>query len=292
MIAGVRALSERQRARLDEWLPGLEVVADHSWGLVGTTVLEVAHDGRRLIVKAADEQDRHLARELRAHRLWLEPLAGRGLGPRLLYGDGEEKLLVTEFLPGHLVLGTAAEWDPAVYERAGALLALLHGQQVDERTGSTTGADYEGHENARVLAWLDTEHRIEPGVETRLRDQIAHWPTPSVTLVPTHGDWQPRNWLIDDQETVRVIDFGRADLRPAMVDFARLNAQQFRTMPSLEAAFLAGYGADPRDPDGWLRVQFREAMATAVWAHQVGDEAFEHQGHRMIAEALAQLPKA
>ncbi|MGW6199374.1 phosphotransferase family protein [Kribbella sp. NPDC055110] len=32
---------------------------------------------------------------------------------------------------------------------------------------------------------------------------------PPATLVPTHGDWQPRNWLVDNG-TVRVIDFGRA----------------------------------------------------------------------------------
>jgi hypothetical protein len=30
-----------------------------------------------------------------------------------------------------------------------------------------------------------------------------------------------------------------------------------------------------------------EAIGTAVWAHQVGDERFESQGHRMIADALA-----
>jgi hypothetical protein len=29
-----------------------------------------------------------------------------------------------------------------------------------------------------------------------------------------------------------------------------------------------------------------EAIGTAAWAHQVGDEPFEQQGHRMIAEAL------
>lgn len=29
-----------------------------------------------------------------------------------------------------------------------------------------------------------------------------------------------------------------------------------------------------------------EAIGTAVWAYQVGDERFERQGHRMVAEAL------
>lgn len=30
----------------------------------------------------------------------------------------------------------------------------------------------------------------------------------------------------------------------------------------------------------------REAVGTAVWAREVGDHAFEQQGHRMLAEAL------
>ena len=34
-------------------------------------------------------------------------------------------------------------------------------------------------------------------------------------------------------------------------------------------------------------VESREAIGTAVWAHNAGDERFEQQGHRMIAEALA-----
>ena len=38
-------LTERQRALLQDWLPGASVVADHSWGLVGTVVLELEVDG-------------------------------------------------------------------------------------------------------------------------------------------------------------------------------------------------------------------------------------------------------
>ena len=105
-------------------------------------------------------------------------------------------------------------------------------------------------------------------------------------LVPTHGDWQPRNWLVHDG-VVSVIDLGRADLRPAMTDLTRLAAQDFRRDPRLEAAFLEGYGSDPREPSAWHRTRLREAVGTAVWAHQVGDEAFEAQGHRMIEDALA-----
>lgn len=105
-------------------------------------------------------------------------------------------------------------------------------------------------------------------------------------MVPTHGDWQPRNWLVHEG-LVSVIDFGRADLRPAVTDFTRLAAQQFCGHPELEAAFIGGYGCDPREPAAWRHTQIQEAVATAVWAYEVGDEPFEAQGHRMIADALA-----
>ncbi len=61
---------------------------------------------------------------------------------------------------------------------------------------------------------------------------------------PHIGDWQPRNWLVDGCR-VLVIDLGRADWRPALTDLARLSRQQWNGRSDLEAAFLAGYGADP-----------------------------------------------
>lgn len=281
-IALVKAgfgLTERQRALLDIWLPGAEVARDHSWGLVGTTVLELVHDDARYIVKAGDENDHHLARELRAHRNWLEPWTSSGRAPQLVHADEVAKLLVTRFLPGTLVEGSASEFLPATYRQAGQLLAQLHQQLavVDE--------DFEAREKAKAIQWLDKSHRIAPEVAAKLRSMVQAWPTPATTLVPTHGDWQPRNWLTL-AGTVSVIDFGRADLRPALTDFARLSAQQFRTDTALETAFLEGYGDDPREPAAWRRNQTWLAIGTAVWAYQVGDERFEQQGHRMIAEAL------
>lgn len=274
-------LTDRQRALLEAWLPGASVVHDHSWGQVGTTVLELRHDGARYIAKAADDADHHLARELRAHERWLRPWTSVGRAPRLVHADGEAKLLLTEYLPGVLVQGHEAEWQAETYRQAGELLARLHGQLAVE------DVDFEARSNARTLAWLDGPHRIAPDRAALLRELIASWPTPPSTLVPTHGDWQPRNWLIHDG-VVSVIDFGRADLRPAMTDFGRLAAQQFRTDPALEPAFLAGYGADPRDGAAWQRIRLREAIGTAAWACRIGDERFEAQGHRMIDEALTQ----
>jgi hypothetical protein len=273
------SLDERQEQLLGAWLPGFVVVRDHSWGLVGTTVLEVVHDERTLLVKAGDAADHHLAREIHAHEQWLGPWVEAGRAPALVRADPGAKLLVREWLPGSLVLGSPAADDPRTYVQAGSLLARLHGQ------ASRVDDEHEARENARTLRWLDTPHRIDPRTADRVRALVATWPSEPVTLVPTHGDWHPRNWLVDAGE-VRVIDLGRAAWRPAMTDLARLATQDFARDPRLEAAFLEGYGPDPRSPAAWSRVRVREAVGTAAWAHQVGDSAFEAQGLRMLDEAL------
>jgi len=273
-------LSPRQRVLLDQWLPGASVERDHSWGLAETTVLEMTHAGSRFIVKAGGDDDHHIEREFYAHLRWLGPWTSRGRAPVLEHGDAEASLLVTRYLPGQLVLGSNHGDDPSTYRQAGELLALFHAQ------ATVTDDDYERRANEKALAWLSGPHRIAPPTVALLRAQIAAWPTPPATLTPTHGDWQPRNWLIHNG-IVSVIDFGRTAMRPALTDFARLAAQDFRRDPSLEAAFLDGYGSDPREPEAWYRARVREAIGTAAWARQVGDEAFEAQGHRMIVEALS-----
>ncbi|MEU8233313.1 phosphotransferase [Actinoplanes sp. NPDC048967] len=280
MTSALGNLSPRQRELVDQWLPAATVEKDHSWGLVATTVLEVTHAGSRFIVKAGGEDDHHIQRELHAHLHWLDPWTSRGRAPALVHGSAAAKLLVTRYLPGELVLGSEHADEPATYRQAGELLALLHGQSV------VTDDDYESRENEKSLAWLSRPHRIAASTVERLRAEITAWPTPPATLVPTHGDWQPRNWLICDG-VVSVIDFGRAASRPALTDFARLAVQDFRRDAELETAFLDGYGTDPREPAAWYRNRVREAIGTAAWAYRVGDESFEAQGHRMIAEALS-----
>ncbi|WP_432935425.1 phosphotransferase [Kribbella sp. CA-253562] len=278
------SLTARQRELLDQWLPEARIVRDLSWGLVGTTVLLLDHQGQRFVAKAGDEKDTHLARELQAHRDWLEPWTSINRAPELVHGDTDAKLLVTRYLPGELVEGTDHERRPETYRQAGHLLALLHEQFAIE------DQDYEANEQVKSLDWLAKPHRIPPATVQKLRAEVESWPTPPSMLVPTHGDWQPRNWLIHEG-TVSAIDFGRAGLRPVWMDFGRLAAQQFRLDPALEAAFLDGYGGDPRDPTAWHRLYVRDAISTTVWAYQVGAEAYEQQGHRMIAEVLDALAR-
>lgn len=273
-------LSSRQLDLLDQWLPGAELLADHSWGLVATTVLELTGPTGHVIVKAGGADDHHIAREICAHRQWMAPWTASGHAPRLLAADESAKLLMTRYLPGGLVEGDPVQDDPDTYRQAGTLLARFHSQHAETVDG------WNEKLAARTLRWFDSPHRIQPQFVRELRDEIAGWPTDqAVTVVPTHGDWQPRNWLIDEG-TVRVIDLGRADLRPPVEDLARLARQDFERDPRLEAAFLEGYGSDPREPGLWRRTLVAEAIGTAAWAHRVGNESFEQLGLHQIEQLL------
>lgn len=281
---GLDRLSPEQRALVDVWLPGARVVADLSWNQVDTVVLHVRHGGRDLIVKAGAPENHHIGRELDAHdgSGYVGVWADEGCAARLRHADRGARVLVLDRLPGVLAFGTPAATDPDVHRRAGELLRRFHGQATRASEGTDAAA------SRRALAWLDSDHAIAPDVEQRLRAALAALPPVEAPLVPTHGDWQPRNWLVEGP-AVRVIDFGRFAFRPAATDLARLAAQEWLRAPECETAFLEGYGRDPRHPSHWLLMRLREAIGTAVWAHQVGDAPFEAQGHRMIADVLADV---
>lgn len=273
-------LSPDQQVLVEQWFPGAEVVSDLSWGLVDTTVLHLRTGAGEVVVKAAGPDNHHIGREITGHERWTGPWLANGQVGRLLHADRDHNVIALTYLPGVLVDGTPAATDREVHRQAGELLASLHSQ------GSRVSETYEADLDARAVRWLDGDHRIPPAVEGRVREVIAGHDHPPAVLVPTHGDWQPRNWIIDDAGVVRVIDLGRADRRPALTDFARLARQEWENRPDLEAAFLDGYGADPREAGAWRRTLLREAIGTACWAYLVGDEPFERQGHRMIDQAL------
>lgn len=278
-------LDDAQRRLVEEWLPGAVVEDDLSWGLVETTVLEVRHGGALVVVKAGGPRDHHTTREVEAHQRWLGPWTSTGRAPALLHADGDARVVVTRWLPGELVQGTPAATDPGVHRQAGELLAQLHHQLV------VHDDDFEAAANAKTRRWLAAPHAIPAGTARRVAEEVDGWPAHPVALVPTHGDYHPRNWVVDGSggaaPRVGVIDFGRAALRPAESDLVRLVQRDWVDRPDLEAAFLDGYGSDPREPGSWRRARVREAVGTACWAHLVGDAAFEQEGLRLLAELTA-----
>lgn len=276
------SLTPPQTAWVASRLGDVRLVEDMSWGVVSSFVRHVAADAGEFIVKAGDETNHHIDRELSAHDGWTTPWIEAGRAARLVDASAALRVLILEHLPGALVEGTDAESAPDTYRQAGELLRVFHAQEA------RWDADHAPRANARALQWLSGEHRVDPAAARAARGILEADPAMPVPVVPTHGDWQPRNWLIDDG-VVRVIDLGRFAFRPASSDLTRLAAQQWAGRPDLEAAFFAGYGDDPRNPANWRMDRLREAVGTACWAFRVGDEDFEAQGHRMLAEVLAEF---
>lgn len=273
-------LTTRQAELVEAWLPGVRLLNDLSWNLIDTAVLEVGHEQRRYVVKAAGPSNHHIGREIEAHQSSAVMLARQNHAAKLVRSDRSVNILVTEYLEGSIVEGTEAEFETETYLQAGRLLRLFHEQ------ARRTDPDYEAAATAKAVAWLDAPHRIEESAADKARAVFGNYRPEPVVIVPTHGDWQPRNWLMDGTE-LRIIDFGRYGYRPATSDFCRLAVQQWRTAPQLESAFFEGYGSDRRESKLWNVMLLREAVSTAAWAYHVGDDGFEEQGHRMLRDALA-----
>lgn len=279
--------TSEQRRWLDAVLGEHRILEDMSWGTTPSTVWKVEdHLGRVHVVKAAGGPMRHhVAREIDAHESVVPALAETGDGQVFVAASRELGILVVSHLAGELVEGTPAASDPGVHRRAGALLARIHDRdgRLDDR--------YEHEQTRRIRGWLESPHRIPADRVRAVRDAIAaHQPRP-VRLVPTHGDWHPRNWVIERSTgRVGVIDFGRFAWRPAQTDLVRCWSKDWRDHPGLEMAHLEGYGGDPRD-DTWPMDCLRESVSTAAWAHQMGDERFEHHGLDMIDRALQLLER-
>ncbi|MEO8283145.1 MAG: aminoglycoside phosphotransferase family protein [Pseudarthrobacter sp.] len=273
-------ITDEQRRLLTCWLGSFSVVRDYSWPLQDTTVLHVvAPSGEELIVKASTTSH-HIRREIAAHGLGFEDLAGRV--PVLRHASAEAGILVTGFLSGTLVAGTPAEDDPETYRQAGALLKGIHRH-------AGTSAHYIKALIAKTWSWMDRAHGLVPETQlTRLAHELDALEPGMVQLVSTHGDYQPRNWLQADGQ-VKIIDFGRAEPRPWVHDLVRLSHQQFVGRPELAAAFYDGLGkmVGCAEAGLWRLENLNQALGTVVWASQVGDIAFEQAGRAMVERVVS-----
>jgi len=271
-------LSEGQRRVLHEWLGDWETIEDLSWPLQDNAVLHVRNDDGEHVVKAS-LWSHHIAREIRAHRTVLSNLDVRT--PRLEHADLESKLLVTSYLPGELVLGTSAEWNPETYLQAGVILS-----QIQVPLG--TSEDYFNDVLTRIGAFFDEAVALVPHDQLEaLHDRVERLRSVPVDIYFTHGDYQPRNWITDDG-VVGVIDFGRAAERSWVSDLVRLRSRQFVDHPELEEAFMTGLGRRLTTADHeTLKLEtVNEGLGTVIWAHKIGDDQFEEHGRRMIARIL------
>lgn len=263
--------------------PTASLVEEWIWPHGQSRVARVRTGAGDVVVKW-ERSARDLEREVTALRDWA-PALGDDAG-QLLAVDADAHVLVLTHVPGAPASGPVG-LDPETHRRAGALLARLHASAPgvpDEEYGERLLAELE--EKAAVHASL-----VDPRELAALRAIAA--PVASVRtmrLVPAHRDYGPRNWLVDGDGHVRVIDFAHAELSPWAVDLQKLTMREWRGRPDLEAAFLEGYGRVPDDEDRLVLRAYvaLSTLATIAWSIAHDDAAFEAEARSVLAGLVAE----
>jgi hypothetical protein len=189
--------------------------------------------GGEYIAKRHTSARKH-AREVHAYRRWV-PALGTG-APRLIAADPQAMTILITALPGHPA--NAAGDAPGHHHQAGALLRLLHDAQPARPLHG-----FQQWLDDRISWWLRHSASLLSAEERRVIDHhlaaLRALGTPDGG--PGHFDFQPRNWVVDRDETLRVIDFEHARIGLQARDFTRLHFRYWASQPRLRDAFLDGY---------------------------------------------------
>jgi len=265
----------------EQVLGGCEIVADHSWGHRGSSVIEVRdRSSASWFVKRHRDRARYL-REVRAYRRWVPVLGIQA--PALRAHDDKLSTLVLSAVPGE------SDWDsgltPEMQHQAGVLLRRLHDSQplpAVDVAGRNLG------ELDRLAARADgllgnTEFDF---ARTLLRRLAGVGPLPQV---PCHGDYTPRNWLIADGRLC-VIDFEWARPDLWVNDLARLYLGPWWERPYLGEAFLDGYGRTIGSEERALL--FACGAVTTIfhiiWAQRHGETEFENTSRQILSRLMSE----
>jgi hypothetical protein len=254
----------------------VDFVGDRSWDHAEAHVIEVT-DARGVgwMVKHCF-RSRVFERETDALRDWA-PAIGAGRAPELRASDRETQTFITRRLPG--TAGVAAT--PDAFRQAGALTRRLH-----DSGPVTPVPDLAASVAEQMESWLARMPGVADPADVdyargRLRDFAKLPPTFEVRC---HNDNQPRNWLVTDDGTVALIDFGRAKINVWLRDVERMYFAEWRDHPELQEAFLRGYGRELSDADiEWLRCMgIGGSIGGRLWAREHHAPAFEQHHVDML----------
>jgi hypothetical protein len=257
-------------------LGSVQLIADRSWDYGEGHVIEVVDSsGEPWVVKRCYRR-KVFIRETDALRDWA-PALGNDLAPRLHHTDPDSQTFIMTRLAG--TAGTADT--PDSHRQAGVITRRLHDLEprlLLPELSETLTRNMEG--------WLTRMPGIVPAEDVdyaraHLRDIAALPPTYGV---PAHGDNQPRNWLVDDAGTTRLIDFGRAGIDAWLRDIERMYFAEWTVDPELQDAFLDGYGHDLSDDDhAFLHCLGAAAsIGGRLWAREHHNPEFEQHHVRIL----------
>lgn len=245
-------------------------------------------DGRgdQYLAKRHTSRSRY-TREVQAYTRWVPAL--RDQAPQLVATDAEHLILLLTAVPGatadHVTPGAEAE--RAAHQGAANVLRQLHDSAPPEYS----------HDMAVTLAqrtahWVNRAGVLLNAGERRLlldhADAIAASP---MEVRFCHLDFQPRNWIVDGDGTVRLIDFEHARLDARIRDMARLAHRYWPHRPDLYQAFVRGYGTSLSEQERTLLYHFGalEAATALVRGCDTDDADLVMHG-RALLDRLARHP--
>ena len=256
-----------------------EVVADLSWKDLGlSVVLEVrTDDGRSLIVKSHNDDYRNQL-EVAAYQRWVPAIADRA--PALVAHDDDGKVLVVTKLDAG---APPPSLGPEAYIDAGRVLRRFH-----EGGEAIVDEDWAEPRLANLRTWIDRmpEGLIDADdVAFVERESAVLRDLPAPPMVPCHSDYQPRNWLVDEDGRVFVFDFEKARHDWWTHDIQRMWWREWLDRPDLRDAFLEGYGRslDETELAGLRASSARGHLVQIVWATMHGDARFADEGRAQLA---------
>ncbi|MPZ59968.1 MAG: phosphotransferase [Propionibacteriales bacterium] len=220
--------------------------------------------------------------EVRAYKNWVPALGDRA--PRLRAADRQRRFVVTSAVPGR----RGDPFDPDLHQAAGELLRRFH-SVLPSRTATAT--EFADRMAQRLERWLGrvpglfTADEVDfARAQVRLLEQL-----PLQLQVPCHGDYKPHNWLLDDDGTLRVIDFADSRWHVRAFDLTRLYYGPWWGRPKLVERFLEGYGHQLADHerDFLLLTGPVNAVVIVVWAHLHGQPAEEQRTRDLFAALRA-----
>lgn len=89
---------------------------------------------------------------------------------------------------------------------------------------------------------------------------------PTRVRVPCHGDYKPHNWIVDEDGTLRVVDFAEARWHVPAYDFTRLYFGRWWQKPDIAKAVFEGYGRTlDEDEFHFLRLRMALNAVIATW---------------------------
>lgn len=164
-----------------------------------------------------------------------------GIAPALLHADAATGVMLQPFLADARALAPEDFAVPEIAAKIGALLGRLH------RSGRVFQGEMQAFPIIDTYLALAADDRLR-----RLRDRCAPiraaLEAHPATLVPSHIDPNPANFLLRADGTLLLIDWEYA----AMCDPAWDNAAIVMDGRIDQAAFAAGYGAQPSESRLWL----------------------------------------